>query len=356
MPSLLGFFTNRWTYERLPSHSSQTSSRTQGIVLWVLSGKLLQRPYSFLENYQNINPLPVMIEAGRDHIPPSRRAVVSTLESDGYAIGVAVAGYSAKSANVSARLLLPYLEDRVSERALCIVRAVGWEPYAVPLIPPPHGGEGVYPRFLEQFTKLNIWNLDQKGVDSAVYLDGDMLVRGNFDELFNLPFNFASVPDVYWDSRSFTINFNAGMIAFRPSSAVFEDMRQKIGTAEYPMKEAEQAFLNLYFGGTCLRLPYIYNSNLAMKEKSPVLWERLAGEMRVVHYTLAKPFLPHPEFSKVILTSQQMDDAIDRAARSKGGIYKQEVGWWEMAYRGMIDAHGDAIRECSAIMSLQFHE
>lgn len=155
--------------------------------------------------------------------PASRRAVVSSLYSDDFAIAVAVVGHSTRSVNVSARLLLPYLEKKVSEKALCIARATGWEPYPVPSVPPPHGGKGIHPRFGDQYTKLNIWKLDQMGIDSAVYLDADTLVRRNFEELFDNPFNFAAVPDVYGagDPRGFSLTFNAGVLAYRPSSAVF---------------------------------------------------------------------------------------------------------------------------------------
>jgi glycogenin glucosyltransferase len=148
---------------------------------------------------------------------------VSSLYSDGFAIAVAVVGHSARSANISARLLLPYLENKVSEKALCIARAAGWEPYAVPLILPPHEGKGIHPRFRDQYTKLNIWRLDLMGIDSAVYVDADTLVRRNFDELFDSPFNFAAVPDVYGagDPRGFSLTFNAGVLAYRPSSTVF---------------------------------------------------------------------------------------------------------------------------------------
>lgn len=128
--------------------------------------------------------------------------MVSSLYSDGFAIALAVVGHSARHANISARFLLPYV---------------------VPLIPPPHGGEGIHPRFRDQYTKLSIWKLDTMGIMSAIYLDADTLVRRNFDELFDSPFSFAAVPDVYGagDPRGFSLTFNAGVLAFHPSSLVF---------------------------------------------------------------------------------------------------------------------------------------
>ncbi|KAJ6484824.1 glycosyltransferase family 8 protein [Mycena sanguinolenta] len=314
-------------------------------VLWLVL-ELLRPRYNPLDNYQDLNTLSIIASPGTQHVPSNRRAVVSSLESDGYAIAVAVAGYSARSANVTARLLLPYLEHRVSDHALCIARAVGWEPYSVTLIPPPHGGKDVYSGYKEQYTKLHIWTLDKKGVDSAVYIDADTLVLRNFDELFDMPFNFAAAPDVRLGRRGFDITFNAGVLAFRPSSAVYEDMRRKIQIAEYPLQEAEQAFLNLYFGSTALRLPYAYNANLAIKIRKPILWQRLADEMRVVHYTLAKPFLPDPSHSQAIFTPDQIADALEQGARRRGGIFQQEMAWWETVYRKMMKDHGHIIEQC----------
>jgi hypothetical protein len=61
------------------------------------------------------------------------------------------------------------------------------------LIPPPHNGE-IGPRFADQYTKQYLWSLDTIfGVRRVVYLEADMLVRRNFDKLFDLPFPFAAV-------------------------------------------------------------------------------------------------------------------------------------------------------------------
>jgi inositol phosphorylceramide glucuronosyltransferase 1 len=242
-----------------------------------------------------------------------------------------------QKANVTSRLLLAYLDGRVSSQALCIARAVGWEPIAVPFIPPPHNGRGIHYRFHDQYTKLNIWGLDKLGIEQAVYLDGDTLVRRNFDELFDTPFNFAAVPDMFGDKRGFIINFNAGVIAFRPSSAVLKVMKQQIETAKFPLDQAEQSFLNLFFATNVLRLPYAYNANLAIKGLSPAMWAGMKDEMRIVHYSLTKPFLnDHSESSPRILTEEMQREAISRAAEKDGGMFAEEVGWWHDSYNEMM--------------------
>ncbi|KAJ7284169.1 glycosyltransferase family 8 protein [Mycena rebaudengoi] len=355
-------YVKSWRYERLPpdyrpSKSGKILTLRIGVVVAFCAATFYtvtkifssrSRPYNPMDNYQNINPFETTVHT---HIqsPPSRRAVVSSLYSDGYAIAVAVLGHSARSANVSARLLLPYLENQVSEKALCIARAVGWEPYAVPLIPPPHGGKDIYPRFKDQYTKLNIWALDKMGVDSAVYLDADTLVRRSFDELFDSPFEFAAVPDVAnADSpRGFSIMFNAGVLVFHPSSAVLDSMRAVLEVAVFPLGEAEQAFLNLYFGGTCMRLPYIYNAALGIKARSPTLWARLKDEIRIVHYDQIKPFLHDAnKATDSILSLEEVERLLDYGATRVDGLYAEEFRWWKDTYEGMLDVKGHKIRAC----------
>ncbi|KAJ6628920.1 glycosyltransferase family 8 protein [Mycena sp. CBHHK59/15] len=363
MSSLFQRVYDRWSYEPLPSDYTPSASRKRsqlrlricigtvvgaGLV-WALTRVSFRNTYNPLDNYQNINQVSVTTSSGAmSPSPPDRRAIVSSLYSDNFAIAVAVVGYSARSSNTSARLILPYLENQVSEKALCITRALGWEPYAVPLILPPQGGKYIHPRFKDQYTKLNIWGLDKMGVESAVYLDADTLVRRNFDELFDSPFNFAAVPDVYGagDPRGFSLSFNAGVLAFRPSSTVLQDLLRKMEIAEYPLKQAEQAFLNLYFGGTCLRLPYVYNGNLAIKARNPVLWKRLADEMRIVHYTAVKPFINDARSSDELLLPEEVEEAINQGERRDKGFYAEEVRWWREAYESMMRDKGDEIRAC----------
>jgi len=50
--------------------------------------------------------------------------------------------------------------------------------------------------------------------------------------------------------------------------------------------------LNHYFGAQAVRLPYAYGGNLAIKERSPEMWEAMQKDMRIIHYTLGKPFDP----------------------------------------------------------------
>jgi inositol phosphorylceramide glucuronosyltransferase 1 len=270
------------------------------------------------------------------------QAVVSSLYTDSFAVAVLTLGHTLIAANTSARMILIYIPERLSPRTLCLVSAAGWTLYPVPLIQPPHNGKGMIPGFVDQYTKLNIWTLDQIGIKSLVYIDADALVRKNFDELFALPYNFAAVPDVFMDSQSFTVGFNAGVLFVRPNTTVFFDMLSKLETANYPLKYAEQAFLNLYFGVQALRLPYSYNGNMIIKKRDRKVWEALVGDMCIVHYTIKKPFPPD-----WFESSNDMEAFFYERRNFFNGLWWEEMGWWEDSYKEMIEGLQEPLSRCT---------
>ncbi|KAI0685811.1 nucleotide-diphospho-sugar transferase [Cerioporus squamosus] len=276
-----------------------------------------------LDDYQSLNTHPIVEERALSSFkPPNPRdnAIVTGLYTDAFATAI-------------------------SNRALCIASVSGWEPLPIERIAPPHSG--VHRHFLDQYSKLHLWTLDQRGFESVVYVDADALVRRNFDELFRLPFTFGAVPDVYTTAQGYVTSFNAGVLFLRPDSELFTDMVAKIATARYPAEQAEQAFLNLYFGAEALRLPYAYNANLAIKKRTPALWDALQDEMRIMHFTMAKPFL-QGDYDEVPLN--KLERNAEKVARKKPAFKREIVEWLEAwhetrrVYRSKLDKC-DALRD-----------
>jgi glycogenin glucosyltransferase len=226
------------------------------------------------------------------------------------------------------------------------VRAAGWELFEVERIPPPHNGAGIGSRFIDQYTKLHLWSLDSRlDIDRVIYLDADTLARKNFDELFDSSFPFGAVPDVYGKS-GFTVSFNGGVLVLQPNWSTYESMLERMSDARFPLQEAEQAFLNVYFGADAVRLPYVYNANLAIVERSPALWDAMRDEMRIVHYTLPKPF---PGVGKDIVDGTRLEKSINKVKRHRGGVYAEAVSWWEDAYNEFRTQNRDALRRCDRL-------
>ena len=288
-----------------------------------------------------------MIHLEYERITPRERAVVSSLYTDSYVFPLAVLGHTLKQHHVDARKILIYLPNRVSERTLCFVQAAGWELHAVERIPPPHGGKGIHYTFVDQYTKLNIWTLDQIGVKAAVYLDADTIVRRNFDEIWNLPFEFGAVPDIFVGDPGFTPGFNAGILFFHPSTEIFKDMTSKLETTRFRLKDAEQSYLNHYFGAQSVRLPYAYGGNLAIKERSPEMWEAMQADMRIVHYTLDKPFNSELKCPRgicdqgLVYDLKRQEEWLTTAKTRWKGHFALELTWWEESFNLMMDEIGD---------------
>ncbi|KAF4574524.1 hypothetical protein EYR36_005868 [Pleurotus pulmonarius] len=333
---------------RLPRIGITLCLSTACVCLFIFASSFKRAPvYNALDHFQSLNDAPTV--DNHYGLSPQRRAVATTLYSSNYAIATAVLAHSLRRANVTSRLLLIYIEGRISEEALCITRAAGWEPLPVPFIPPPHHGDGILEWYQDQYTKLNIWSLDQHGVDRLVYLDADTLVLRNIDELFDIPFNFAAVPDVFApdDPRGFSLSFNAGVLALRPSSKILADMTKKIETANFPLEQAEQSFLNAYFASKRALLPYIYNAGIVIKRQSSDLWEELKREMKIMHFTNVKPFLQENQAAHRILSEGELEAAIDGASERKG-LYSEEIEIWRETYRKMMRDKGDIISRCYA--------
>jgi len=299
-----------------------------------------------LDNYQTLNRSPLISNALLSSLPPissQKNAIVTTLYTNNFAAAVATLGHSLKKTNTAARLILLYLPDKISEEALCIATSSGFVAQPVERIPPPRNGRGVHRHFQDQYTKLTLWTLDRQGIDAVVYLDADTLVRQSLDELFRLPYNFAAVPDIFLDSRGFSLSFNAGVMFVRPSTDVFNTMVEQIGSASYRAEDAEQSFLNHFYGAEAIRLPYVYNGNQAIKKRSPKVWAGIARELRVVHYTMVKPFLGR-DYAEVKL--KDLDQHVIKQAKLKGGIYKEEVLWWRDIWQETRRTYRDEMGRC----------
>ena len=267
--------------------------------------------------------------------------------TDSYVFPLAVLGHTLKQHHVDARKIIIYIPSRISERTLCFVQAAGWELHPVEYIPPPHGGRDIHYTFVDQYTKLNIWKLDQIGIKTAVYLDADTIVRRNFDEIWDLPFEFGAVPDTYLSDPGFTPGFNAGILFFHPSTAIFEDMISKLETTEFRLKDAEQSYLNHYFGVQAVRLPFAYGGNLAIKERSPEVWEAMQADLRIVHYTINKPFRSTMECPGGICDQEEVFDLkkqgdwLKNAKAKWKGNFISELTWWEESFNQMMEEIGN---------------
>eukprot|EP00271_Cylindrocystis_brebissonii_P022200 TRINITY_DN840_c0_g2_i1.p1 TRINITY_DN840_c0_g2~~TRINITY_DN840_c0_g2_i1.p1 ORF type:complete len:1006 (+),score=150.73 TRINITY_DN840_c0_g2_i1:961-3978(+) len=131
-----------------------------------------------------------------------------------------------------------------------------------------------------RYSKLLMWNMVQ--YKKMVYLDSDLLVIDNIDELFERP-QMAAVPDTLPPDK-----FNSGLMVVEPNRAVFRDMLNKVATTISP-NVGDQGFLNSYFADWYKQsadhhLPYTYNA-LVRISRSPAWKHFIAPGLKVLHFS-----------------------------------------------------------------------
>jgi glycogenin glucosyltransferase len=208
---------------------------------------------------------------------------------EGYLPGVEALGSSLAATGTSVpRVLLTTPEIRPMTRER--LGAQGWTIREVEPIPNPNPAtQQMLPRFGAAYTKLRAWQLGD--FDRVVLLDADTIVLQNVDDLFDRP-EIAAAPDFFLPDR-----FSSGVMVLEPREATFDRMIQALSQAS-SYDGGDQGFLNVFFAnwyamGVEHRLPVGYNMAhfiYQFMRAHPSTWEKLKGEIKIVHYLVQKPW------------------------------------------------------------------
>jgi glycogenin glucosyltransferase len=220
-----------------------------------------------------------------------RYAYVTTLcGGDAYVPGVEALGRSLAASGTSEPRIVLVTSD-VTVGARTRLSKQGWEVRDVePIDPPSPSAPVVYPRFARTFTKLRAFALSD--VKKIVLLDADTLVMRNVDELFERP-SPAAAPDFFLPDR-----FNSGVMVIEPSPQLFASIEGELGRMG-SYDGGDQGFLNAlwpdwYEGPSARRLPAGFNMHHFVFQfliNHDALRERLFSEVRILHFTLQKPWM-----------------------------------------------------------------
>ncbi len=208
---------------------------------------------------------------------------------DAYVEGIEALGRSlAESGTRVPRIVLATSDVPVEARDR--IAATGWEVRLVEPISDPHPEqERTYTRFGRSFTKLRAFGLT--GLDKIVFLDADTIVLRNIDELFERP-AIAAAPDFFMPDR-----FNSGVMVVEPRPALLETFMDEL--ARVPSYDGgDQGFLNAHWSDwwampVAHRLGAGYNLHhfvFQFMAAHPALERQFLDEVKVVHYTLQKPW------------------------------------------------------------------
>lgn len=99
------------------------------------------------------------------------------------------------------------------------------------------------------FTKIKIFNLTQ--FEKIVFLDCDILILKNIDNLFNKPHMTAAIDGEYFNLYPNNPHFNAGCLVIQPNKEDFNNLMNLINTLNIDNYQntiiADQELLNIYY-------------------------------------------------------------------------------------------------------------
>lgn len=193
----------------------------------------------------------------------------SHLKDDGFILGAQNLGYSLLLSKTTHNMVA-LVTEQVSEDDKTRLGRAGWNIKTIKAIKNHH--QNYNPKYDYIFSKLQIFSLAE--YDRVVYLDADMLVTENIDELCTCRGKYCAVME-----NTF---FNAGMMVVEPNEVLFYDLIKKT-TELHSYTSDDQGFLNNYFWDTrrcpfydprednamavsnaeCHRLPEVYNGGVS---------------------------------------------------------------------------------------------
>mmetsp|Transcript_12300 Transcript_12300/g.28410 ORF Transcript_12300/g.28410 Transcript_12300/m.28410 type:complete len:318 (-) Transcript_12300:51-1004(-) len=151
------------------------------------------------------------------------------------------------------------------------------------------------PYFNTTFNKLHVFGL-YDNYDKVVFLDADLLILKNIDELFELDLStgypFAAAPEIMPPDT-----FNTGVLVVAPSEKTYHELLQAARSMQSP-DGSDQGFLNQFYPrwfeqDSSHRLPFVYNALQTVASYYNPAWEMLKDNMKVLHFAgddLMKPW------------------------------------------------------------------
>lgn len=144
------------------------------------------------------------------------------------------------------------------------------------------------PELLHTFTKLQIFKLTQ--FEKIVFLDSDMLVLQNIDNIFDLitsSLEIVASPDSGWPDI-----FNSGLFGIKPCLKTYEEMLLKFGSSSFD--GADQGFLNEFFQPFGIlntnnirswkRLSFLYNVTPNKQYEYTPAFTRFEKDIKILHF------------------------------------------------------------------------
>lgn len=202
--------------------------------------------------------------------------------SDSYIPGI-VALYKSLRSSGNTKDFIVMVTDDVTEKGKELLKNFDVKFFTVDKIH--YTGDGtVLSRYKDNawkmFTKLNIWK--QIEYKKLVYLDADVLVLKNIDDLFD----YDELSAVNGGSQMLGYNgIEGGILVIKPSNETFNELIKALNSDDYDIRMSDQSFLNDYFSRhkEITHLPETYNRRWKKR--------RDFDTCHIFHYNADKPWI-----------------------------------------------------------------
>lgn len=198
--------------------------------------------------------------------------------------------------------VLELVERPVPLKIWMRLKEAGWQrKITLSRIAPRHEGMEVHSRFKDQFTKLQLWNMDQQGFDWVLYMDSDIFVLRSIVPLLHQVFELRKGKDFFFgaiqDFPAFPGSFNMALFALTPNSAEFQRLVCLLyGKCPHTFPQqfaedwAEQGFLNAVYEKNWTEIPWIHNMNIGIWTSRRDVWDANATHIQIIHFNMVKPW------------------------------------------------------------------
>jgi hypothetical protein len=240
-----------------------------------------------------------------DFVPEHSTAVWTMLtEGDSYVAGAVVMGLSVKQhSTVPLDLVVMELATKpLADVAWVRLQEVGWKRCVVDRITPL---AKTFPRFRDQFTKLHLWGMTM--YKTILYLDSDTLAVNSIDGLLLSDLGDRDI-GVARDIRGgkWCDTFNMGVFLINPDEHEYQRLLQlqNSNSVKYESNMAEQGWINVVYKDKWYDIGFTNNANLAAYsdgkyDRPSSMWAEKSDDIRVIHYTMNKPWECHQTYKSV---------------------------------------------------------
>uniref|UniRef100_A0A060SWD9 glycogenin glucosyltransferase n=1 Tax=Blastobotrys adeninivorans TaxID=409370 RepID=A0A060SWD9_BLAAD len=223
-------------------------------------------------------------------------AYVTLLFSDDYLVGVLTLAHALRETGTE-RQIVVLVTESVSQASRDAIEQVFDSVIDVKHVENPHPNSTEFvllnrPELQPSYSKIALWGIPYKKV---VYLDADVLVTRNIDDLFEVeigPLQVAAAPDIGWPDI-----FNSGVLVAVPNKEALTDLTAR-ASHNQSFDGGDQGLLNQYFENSWVRIPFAYNVTPSTSYQYAPAFRHFQSQVRNVHFVgSVKPWSPHSEQS-----------------------------------------------------------